>query len=120
MKTLGRLALCAVLHLLSPTASSQTVGKLFVYGTGTNSCGKFIEDRGIPNGSSIYSTWISGYLTAVNVYDSGVPQTDGRRDIRQTHDPASLVIWMEKFCRENPLATVTDAAITLVVELRKK
>ena len=93
--------------------------KIFVYGVATNSCGKLVEDLKQTNGWVGYSSWLNGYLTGVNVYNSHAPRRDGRRDIRREHDPQSLVLWIEKFCRENPLSTVMDATLMLVIDLER-
>ena len=61
--------------------------KIFVYGVATNSCGKLVEDLKLPNGWVGYSSWLNGYLTGVNVYNSHAPRRDGRRDIRKAKTP---------------------------------
>jgi hypothetical protein len=61
--------------------------RIFVYGVGTTSCGKFVDDLRQPNGWVSYSSWLNGYLTGVNVYDDHSPKTEGRKDVRQKHDP---------------------------------
>lgn len=86
---------------------------------GTTSCGKFVQDVKQPNGWIIYSSWLNGYLTAVNIYDDSSPQTEGRKDVRQKHDPESLILWIGKYCQDNPLSTVMDATRRLALDLAR-
>jgi hypothetical protein len=117
------LLLASLLSLSPGHAAGQSnppkENRVFVYGVGTTSCGKFVEDIKQPNGWVIYSSWLNGYLTAVNIYDDSSPQSEGRKDVQQKHEPESLILWIAKYCQDNPLSTVMDATRRLALDLAR-
>ena len=100
------LALSALLLPLTCAAFSVNGDKVgfVVRGSGTTSCGKFVEI--FQRGDHLQdSSWLNGYLTAINRYiDTGV------RDIAGDADRAALMLWIYNYCNNNPLDAVSDAA----------
>jgi hypothetical protein len=85
MKKFTILLLASLLSLSGHAAGQSNPSKenrVLIYGVGTTSSGKFVEDTKQPNGWVIYSSWLNGYLTAVNIYDDSSPHTDGCKDVR--------------------------------------
>ena len=101
--------------LLACSTPSLAADLLFHYsimGAGTQSCGKYLEDRdGGTRGSLRYMNWLGGYFTAYNLYE---PNT---YDISGDHDLPALMAWLDKYCREHPLDTFNGAVQALAVEL---
>jgi hypothetical protein len=66
-------------------------------------------------------TWLLGYLSGVNV------GTVGQMGFPLNYDPLGKLnsseqayLWMDNYCRANPLKTVLDGALHLYNELRAK
>ena len=73
-------------------------------------CGKYIEAR--QNGADLWAKWwITGYLTA---YNERTPDTV---DIAGDTDRTGIYLWLENWCKENPLKTVGNGMDALMVEL---
>jgi hypothetical protein len=111
----------AVLSILGLVTSNSTAfatdetGRYAWMGM-NNSCGTFARGRDLArNGASAledqYVTWLSGYLTAYNVLR---PHT---YDITGGADVPSLMLWLENYCKTNPLANFVDATNALTQQL---
>ncbi len=88
-------------------------------GEGNFVCPDYVAARQT-NSSKLYSsiTWVQGFLTGVN-YQNALPEGSDSfigRDLTA----ASLVSWIENYCRANPQDYLADAAEALVVELKEK
>jgi hypothetical protein len=81
---------------------------LIIYGAGTSSCGKWLEERrsGQDHGSIM---WLLGYLTAIG------DQTRFRLKATDVH---AVKAWTDQYCAEKPLSSVLDAARELSAHLR--
>lgn len=74
-------------------------------------CGKWIDLRG-PGKYNWGEVWLDGVLTG---------QAMARRqDLLKDTSPQSLYLWMDTYCRNNPLKSTTDGAAQLVVELQRQ
>ena len=104
-------SVAASLVLLLVLCSSAATG--VVLRGGSSSCGQWVQDRradGKPEDSSRF--WLMGYM-------SGLARgTD--KDILKDTDSASIILWMENYCRANPLKSVADGADVLFNELEQK
>lgn len=90
-----------------------------VKGEGNFTCPDYVEARRI-NSKELYSSisWTQGFLTGANyqrALDKGQDSFIG-----QDFPPASMVNWLEDYCRDNPQDYLSDAAQALVEELRDK
>jgi hypothetical protein len=94
-------------YLSVALASSAIAG---VTSMGDRTCGKWVADK--PNNlhSASDQTWLVGYLTGLAV----ATQTD----ILVSPDLESLVLWMDNWCRANPLSTVSVGGTQLYNELK--
>lgn len=84
------------------------------YGLGTQSCGKYVESRRTPNPSydSHVLQWFYGFVSAFNYYGPN-PQ------VAQKIDPDAVLVYLDKYCRENSLAGTALGAMELIKTLRK-
>jgi hypothetical protein len=77
---------------------------------GSSSCGVWVRERAEGKQSSQASRfWLAGYLSGLAV---------GRdRDVIGETDADSVFLWMDKYCKANPLANVGTGADELFDEL---
>lgn len=91
-----------------------------VYGEGITSCGSYVESKNNETQRYIYLAWLNGYLSAYNQYQSSkLKKFNGSHDVKRGLDPQALMLWLENYCRENPLDTFIRAVIMLRDELLK-
>jgi hypothetical protein len=112
--TMANRALC----LLATTCmfmSSTHAADFFLQGAGTVSCGKYLEGRGLQSAqvNNMFEQWLHGYLSGVNVTRANT----NRSELRKLPDGASILAFIDKFCREAPLKDVWLGAETLLLEL---
>jgi hypothetical protein len=97
--------------------SAQAVDATYlIMGEGTISCGEYVASSQAQEQMYFSAlNWVQGFMTAINIKRSeeiGKPSLIGN-DL----DPDSASLWLEKYCRENPLNRLDDAALALVDEL---
>jgi hypothetical protein len=106
----GLLAL-AVVAIVVPLVTARQVaiprGQFMNYGAGVSSCGKWIAANQAQH--LTYSAWVLGFVSGFG--HAAVT------DLRET-DADAIDAWMNKFCREHPLETISHASQALVSELR--
>jgi hypothetical protein len=76
------------------------------------SCGKWIEDHDAQPKSwpaALDEAWLVAYLSGLA---SGL-----KEDFLKTPDPNSLILWIDNYCRKNPLEDLSDAGNLLGKEL---
>jgi hypothetical protein len=78
----------------------------------TFSCGSYVESR--VRRDVVPSIWVLGFLSGANVFNQR------KIDILQTIDRESILLWMDKRCKDNPLEYVEDGAALLMQELAQK
>lgn len=98
-------------------------------GAGTISCGKWVMARQNANDktsagrddgiviSNMGTSWIQGYLTgqAVALSDSA----QAMKEWSHIPDVDALNLWVENYCRANPLRDLMDTAATLHREINR-
>lgn len=79
------------------------------YGLGAQGCGTYIEQRRRPNRSydDLVGSWFSGFISAYNYYG---PKPQVGRDVNQD----TVLAYLDKYCRDAPLASVAAGALELV------
>jgi hypothetical protein len=85
---------------------------------GTASCGNWIEERARDDGSRITKAfinevWVIGYLSGMAAANNR--NFWGRRDVNSL-DNQSVFLWIDNYCRANPLKRMDDAADALFLE----
>ena len=84
-----------------------------VYTRGGASCGVWMRERA--ENSMMVSArrmWIAGYLSGMAV--------STEKDVFPGTDTDSIDLWIDKYCRENPLAHMVDAVTELFWELAQR
>ena len=79
---------------------------------GSLSCGDYIKDKragGCP--FVAYRAWVGGYATACNM------RTPDTANILGSTDVESVMLWLENYCRANPLNGIADGMGVLTIEL---
>ncbi|RSZ47733.1 MULTISPECIES: hypothetical protein [unclassified Variovorax] len=77
------------------------------------SCGKWISDREADGSVAITNAyWVMGFL-------SGQAVATGKEVLKGT-DASSVMLWMDNYCRKNPLNDSGEAANTLFDELARR
>jgi hypothetical protein len=89
--------------LLPLTVYAQTDGQVAGYGRGTKDCGEYLEHRRVPNKmmDTIVAEWAYGFISGYNYFD-------GKPQLRGTHPPATVLAFLDKYCRDNPLAPAVN------------
>lgn len=86
-----------------------------VEGAGVKSCESYQADRK-EDGSMHYINlnWAKGFITGVNFIHA---ETKGNPQLGEGLDLDALTLWIDKYCRNNPHAALSDASAALVNEL---
>lgn len=111
-----------VFLVLSVMMSSQVYAgpKVYVYGSGANSCGKYVKalegfrKQDVKDTMEYLSfiTWFSGFVSSKCL--------DLDKDVLHGKDFDGITLWFENYCREHPLDGFYTATIKLLGELDKK
>ena len=99
--------------------STVAIADWAIRGEGNFACPEYVSARQT-NNAKLYSSisWVQGFITGVN-YQNALPE--GKDSfIGQDLTAASVVTWLETYCRANPQDYLADAAEALVVELKEK
>jgi len=104
------MAVLLVCAAISESAHGAPPGKFIVYGSGAKSCGKWLAVRS-GGDYDLQLQWVLGWFSAAGFYDV-------HGDLRDT-DSDAITAWLDKYCRENPLKGINDAAAQLVRTLSK-
>src|SRR5712691_7550859 len=92
------------------TAQAQSDVEVFVIGAGISSCGTWIETRQKPAQHYQYLQWVLGFITSSNWYSyNNGPQA-------KPLDVKAVVAFIDQYCRNNPLHSLTYAAAAVVQE----
>ena len=90
-----------------------------IKGEGNFSCPDYVSAKQ-SNTAKLYSSisWVQGFISGVNYQRALEIGNDSL--IGQDYPAASIVRWLEIYCRENPQDYLSDAAEVLVVEIKDK
>lgn len=106
MKTLSRILLVGiVLVLFSEGASAVNI-------RGFRSCGVWAAEREKSNVRG-HESWLTGFLSGLAV--AAKKEFWGRPNI-DLIDNESVYLWMDNYCRANPLKDISDGGIELFIE----
>lgn len=91
-------------------AQEATAAGVTVLGSGTISCGKWIEQsRASPSSLPLAIGWVAGYLTRASISTN--------RDLLAAPDASALRAWIDNYCLAHPLDTLFNAVEELEGEL---
>lgn len=98
---------------LSQPAFPQAKRFATVLGAIDDSCADWVTARDGKNAQA-YEFWLMGYMSGRNM------SNDHSNDFLRGIKANSLELWMDKYCRENPLKTIPEGAFQLIEELTRK
>jgi hypothetical protein len=107
--------LAAPLSLLCATVAADWAVK----GEGNFSCPDYVSAKRT-NSAKLYSSisWVQGFISGVN-FQAALPQGSDSF-IGQNMPAATMVSWLENYCRNNPQDYLADAAEALVKDLGER
>lgn len=91
------------------TLCVPTVSRADVVAIGTPDCGTWINN---PHPS--WKAWLVGYLSGINAA-IGKPNKD---PLAKLSSGNQAIVWMDNYCRQNPLKQVSDGGTALYQELQ--
>jgi hypothetical protein len=74
---------------------------------GVISCGRWFQPE-----SGFYKAWLNGFLSGI-AFGTNV-------DILKGTDKESIYLWIDNYCRANPLKDLDDAGLALFDELKRQ
>ena len=104
----------AIAFMPSLSIAQSTTGQE-IRGAGASSCGQYIEDSDDKDISMLYTTWVLGFLSGVNVTNESI-----KRDMVMLPDSASIKAYLDKYCHDNPLESVARGTVHLFLELHAR
>jgi hypothetical protein len=84
-------------------------------GAGTTSCGSYIAASSKENLAGIHLSWSQGFLSGMNM---GYARA-ANKEFVVLPDSDTIKLYIDKYCRDNPLKTPLDGALKLYDEIRK-
>jgi hypothetical protein len=100
------LVVAAITVVVSLHAQGQPVS---VWGTGQESCGKWLAERNNEVNRTIFHNWMLGFISGNNWYSR-------TRQVRPP-DSDAVAAFVDQYCQNNPLHVMALAAAALVGEL---
>ena len=79
---------------------------------GISSCGAWINDNNGNAESTLSGLWLVGFLSGMAIASN--------TDVLTNTDYPSAILWMNNFCRLNPLANTGSGGLVLFNELKKR
>lgn len=111
--------LCTVSFLLCTVPISLLSAERRVFsGAGMSSCGEWLEHRQMNSEgvNSSLTSWVQGLLSGLN-FARAAAAADFSKALVILPDAPSMLAYVDKFCRENPLETPFAGSIRLFAEL---
>jgi hypothetical protein len=104
--TLGAIAVA-----LTVAASAAHADETFTaLSSGKNSCGEFVAS----DTQVVYLSWAVGYISGQNSRSVGA-----QRQVGNGWDQASIQLWLDDYCRANPLTMFANAVDALRDDLAR-
>ena len=113
MKHLKVLATALVVFAIA-TSQAQGSKEAVLVGVGTGSCGQYLQLRAAqnPQFNDSFEGWIGGFASGMNH-----ARFTTTRSLKLLPDGPSMLAYVDKFCRDNPLKSVFNGADALFAEL---
>jgi hypothetical protein len=104
------IAFFVTMLVAAPVQARDETGTYMHYGA--RSCGKWVNAKEEDGWYwTVLQGWVAGYITAANLW---IP---GKYDWLEGSDLDGAMLWIDKYCNENPLSNTTDAMKILMREL---
>jgi len=110
------LALASAANAHSGSAAVQgntDAGPVAVQGFQDMSCGAWVSSTSNLSARAQYLAWFSGFVSGVNFVDR-----KHQIGLAQMPSDDTLTLYVDKYCRDNPLTSFVGAAFELVREIR--
>lgn len=112
------MALSVLLTVWASSASADSIRSVSIGGVGRDPCSAWVLGRATttPSAEAASQTrieWISGFLSAVNVFADRSGNLKGGVD-----DPDGVIRWIDKYCGAHPTDPLWTAAGALVLDLK--
>jgi hypothetical protein len=98
--------------LICGVVTTAYADKAVTYGSGAQSCGKWLAAIDNDEDRVIRASWVLGWISAAGHYDV-------HGTLRHT-DVDAMKAWVDNYCHDHPLDDLDDAAIALVKALAKQ
>jgi hypothetical protein len=105
--------LVAGLLIAGPVSADDAEGRFVVLGYGVQSCGAYVTERSGGNDNP-FRGWLTGYLTRYNYAVGHTYNMLGSTDLD------GALLWLENYCRANPLDDFEIATRKLIAALSPK
>ena len=116
---LAAVVICLLALFVSPGSlrnwtTIRAQGAWSGYGLGVQGCGKYLDQRRVPNRSydDLVGSWFYGFISAYNYYGP-------RPQVGKEVDQETVLAYLDKYCRDAPLASVGAGALQLVKTFAK-
>ena len=103
--------LCLLLLPLTSYSETKNIFNMHVFDD--NSCGAWVQSAEAPNTRQVYIQWFRGFLSGYNYGDE-------KYTVNTNINAATITLFIDKYCRENPLMHFTSASLQLTKELRTR
>jgi hypothetical protein len=105
-------------YLLCQSVSAQVDGRVFPDVRGGADCAKWLQPENATR-EFMNKAWLVGYLSGLNI---GIYLDERRKPFNYFEGvtPQQINLWMDNYCRTNPLSNVTAGAADLYTEKTKK
>ena len=84
-------------------------------GAGTISCGSYLAHESDPTARDMFVSWFQGFLSGMNMAD----HVTAKQPFVLLPDSDSIIAYIDKYCRDNPLRSPSQGAMQLYSDLRK-
>jgi hypothetical protein len=96
------------------TALAQEPPDVNIFSFADTSCGEWTRSKGDEPVRAVYGAWFRGFVSGYNFGNSA-----NQVPLNKMPDPATLTLYVDKYCRENPNLPFIGAVIPLVQEIRE-
>ena len=104
-----------LMFVVDPARAADSSGNYSAQGYGAKSCGTYVDARRRDESAELnFSTWLTGYVTAIN---HERPKT---YDIKGQTDMQGLLLWLETYSQQHPTENFAFAANELMHHLYPK
>jgi anthranilate/para-aminobenzoate synthase component II len=101
-----------LIAVLAITLSNQTLAAAIGYGV--VDCGKWVNGQSKTPPNYNHRAWLAGFI-------SGLNQDKWYEDaLSKTSSADQIFLWMDNYCKKNPLKEVNNGAYELMQELKSK
>ena len=105
----AKVAVCFLLTVSVYSANAQ----VWIGGAGATQCGVYLSQRQNDNNqyegltATVYTEWANGYMSGYNNFSS-------QKQFTTTIPRATLIAFIDKYCRDKPLVQVATAVDCLI------